>query len=237
MAVYIGSAVCDENGKARGGKAGNQTGKELRVQRWYEKKKWRVFRAKDKDVAERIAKDMEAACYNMAIGYNQSNRNSLWELAEKVGYDCSLVTTPCECDCSSLVRVCVAYGGYVLKNFNTVSEPSRLLKSGGFVEIKKHTDSPDWLMRGDILCTAIKGHTAVVLNDGKYAHNSENIVYVKGRSVRVRTGGSTAYACIGIAHRGDTYPYLGTAASGWYNIDFKGKNGYISNRADLTELR
>jgi len=65
----------------------------------------------------------------------------------------------------------------------------------------------------------------------------EHYVYVKGGNVYVRKGGSTAYKAIGIAHKGETYPCLGTADTGWYHIEFKGKDGYISNRADLTELR
>ena len=48
MSVIIGSARIDENGKAKGGKAGDQTGKEVSTQKWYKHTKvWRVFRAKD----------------------------------------------------------------------------------------------------------------------------------------------------------------------------------------------
>ena len=47
MAVKVGSARIDENGRAHGGKAGNQTGKELSVQNWYRHfKGWRVLSAK-----------------------------------------------------------------------------------------------------------------------------------------------------------------------------------------------
>ena len=50
MAVKIGSARIDENGKAHGGQAGDQTGKEVSTQSWYlNSKGWRVYRAK-KDV-------------------------------------------------------------------------------------------------------------------------------------------------------------------------------------------
>ena len=41
---------------------------------------------------------------------------------------------------------------------------------------------------------------------------------------------------LGVAHKGDTFPYRATAPSGWYEIDYKGKVGYISNRVDLTEV-
>ena len=35
MAVLIGSARIDENGRAHGGKAGDQNGKEVSTQNWY----------------------------------------------------------------------------------------------------------------------------------------------------------------------------------------------------------
>ena len=48
MAVKAGSARIDENGGAHGGKAGNQTGKELSVQSWYRHSKgWRALRCTD----------------------------------------------------------------------------------------------------------------------------------------------------------------------------------------------
>lgn len=51
--VYVGGASIDENGRAHGGQAGNQTGRELRKQKWYKHKKgWRVFRAKSPEVDE-----------------------------------------------------------------------------------------------------------------------------------------------------------------------------------------
>ncbi len=56
MAVKVASARSDENKAAHGGKAGDQTGKEVSTQNWYlHKKGWRVFRAKNPGVAEKIA--------------------------------------------------------------------------------------------------------------------------------------------------------------------------------------
>ena len=46
--VYIGSARIDERGKASGGQAGDQTGKEVSTQNWYlHSKGWVVLRPKD----------------------------------------------------------------------------------------------------------------------------------------------------------------------------------------------
>ena len=112
MAVKVGSARIDENGKAHGGQAGDQTGKEVSTQSWYlHSKGWRVYRAKNPSVAEKIAQCMERACKNSKIGYDQDSRNTLYKEAEPFGFDVSKVTTACETDCSALVRVCCAYAG------------------------------------------------------------------------------------------------------------------------------
>ena len=169
MAVRIGSARIDENGRARGGRAGDQTGREVSAQNWYRSDKgWRVFRAKDPAVAEKIARCMQAACDNPHIGYDQNQRDSLYKAAKPLGFDAARVTADCETDCSALVRVCCAYAGVALPDIRTTSEPRALLDSGAFAELTgaAYTDRPDGLRRGDILCTRTQGHTVVVLSDG-----------------------------------------------------------------------
>ena len=167
MAVKIGSARIDENGKAHGGAAGDQTGKEVSTQNWYSRN-WRVFRAKDEAKAKLIAKAMQAACDNKNIGYDQYQRNTLYNQVKPYGYDPAKATKRCETDCSALVRVCCAYAGIIMSDFNTSSEPSRLMDSGEFVELtgSKYTGRSDYLGVGDILCTKTKGHTVVVLTNG-----------------------------------------------------------------------
>lgn len=107
--VYVGSASIDENGKAHGGKAGNQSGRELRKQAYYvHKKGWRVFRALDPIHAAAIAKCMTAAINNKHIGYDQYERNTLYKCAAPYDFDVSRVQTNCETDCSALVVIMYA---------------------------------------------------------------------------------------------------------------------------------
>lgn len=172
MAVMIGSARIDEHGHAKGGSAGDQTGKEVSRQAWYKHSKgWRVFHAKNPTQAEKIAQDMEYACDNKHIGYDQGQRLTLYTVSKPLGFDCSKVKTNCETDCSALVRVCCAYAGIDLPNFRTTTEASALLKSGAFEELtgKEYTDSSARLRRGDILVTKTQGHTVVVLSNGSKA--------------------------------------------------------------------
>jgi hypothetical protein len=173
--VYIGHAVGDEHGQASGGEAGNQNGKELRTQPWYlNKKGWIVLRPKDPKVATKLVYDVKAACNNMNIGYDQKERNTLFREAEKVEFDCAKVTTPCECDCSALVRVCLWYAGVKVGHFNTATEVETLMKTGKFEKLTedKYTEQSSYLKAGDILVTKVKGHTAIVLNDGSKADNT-----------------------------------------------------------------
>ncbi len=250
--VYISHAISDENKAAYGGEAGDQTGKEVLVAKWsLNRKGWIVLRPKDRDTAKRIAYDARAAAENQNIGYDQHQRNTLFHEAEKVGFACALVETPCECDCSSLVRVCLWYAGIKVGHFNTANEVDVLLKTGKFLRLTDAatTEHPDKLMEGDILVTQTRGHTCVVLNNGKDAdvtpapepepapEPADAYVYVKGGSVYVRTGGSVEYKRIGIAHHGDKLPYLGVADTGWYNIDWHGQSAYITNKPRYTEVR
>ena len=237
MAVKIGSARIDENGNARGGKAGDQTGKEVSTQNWYKHSKgWRVFRAINPEKAAKIAYDMQAACDNNKIGYDQGQRLTLYNEAKKVGFDCAKVTTKCETDCSALVRVCCAYAGMDLPNFRTDTEPNVLLKSGYFEEMKgsKYQDSSDYLCRGDILVTKKQGHTVVVLTNGSKSDDretSDNTVLITGGSVNIRDKASANGKVLGIAHKGDTFPYRDEIINNrWLGIVYKNRNAYVSNK-------
>ncbi len=170
MAVIIGSARHDENGKYSGGKAGDQTGEEVSKQEWYlHSKGWVCIRAKDAAVREKIAQNMEYACANNHIGYDQGQNYTLFDVAGTVGWDCSKVTKDCETDCARLVRVCVWYAGIHCGDFYTGDEVDTLKATGKFEILKdiKYTTTSNNLLRGDILVTKTKGHTVVVLSDGK----------------------------------------------------------------------
>lgn len=171
-AVKLAAAHIDERGKATGGKAGDQTGREVCVRAYYvHSKGWRVFRPIDIAKGECIAQDAVYACDNKNIGYDQSQRDTLYTVSKPLGFNCSKVDTPCETDCSALVRVCCAYAGIMLPNFNTSTEAATLLRSGAFVELtgSKYTTQGDYLRRGDILVTKTKGHTEIVITNGSKA--------------------------------------------------------------------
>lgn len=187
MAVKIGHASIDENGRAQGGQAGDQTGREVCVRDWYSKPWTAVIRPKDRAAAEKIAKAMEQACANDRIGYDQGQRTTLFAQAQACGWDLSRITAPCETDCSALVAVCVnAAGISVSKDIYTGNEKSALQATGKF-EIFTGADyigASGKLKRGDILLG--KGHTAVVLSDGTNAGPAAPAASATGNSSAVK---------------------------------------------------
>lgn len=175
MAVLIGSARIDERGKASGGKAGDQTGKEVSTQNWYRHSKgWRVLRPKNPLVAKYIAEAMRWACSNDKIGYDQNQNQTLWDVVDDVGFNPKLVATATETDCARLIRVCVKYAvimaglNVTIPDFYTANLCSRLLGTGLFIELKgsKYTDQSTYIGMGDVLCTPVKGHVVAVLTNG-----------------------------------------------------------------------
>lgn len=174
MAVLIGHASIDENGKATGGAAGDQTGKELCTRSWYTKG-WNVLlRPKSATLAELSARACEAACENPNIGYDQGGRNTLNAKAKAVGYDLSAIATGCECDCSSLMHVCAIAGGanltYNGNGYTTRSMVAAFIASGDYEKLtdSKYLESDIYLLRGDILVKE-GSHTVMALTNGAAA--------------------------------------------------------------------
>ena len=176
MSIKIAHASIDERGKATGGAAGDQTGREVCIRDWYTASWDAVLRPKTSAIAEKSAKFMEQACANNAVGYDQWQRNSLYEQAKKVNFDASKITVKCECDCSSLVHVAVIAAGakliYGSNGFTTKTMVAELVKSGNYEKLtdSKYLTSDKYLKRGDILVNE-GSHTVMVLENGSVVSN------------------------------------------------------------------
>lgn len=175
MKYVIGSARIDEDGKVQGGRSGDQKQKstpdylgEVSLQEFYiHNKNWYVLRPKDPGIAADIAGLMRTACNNPNIGYNQAKR---LEIA-KYGI---FTTTPCACDCSSLIRAIVKEAsGKDPGNFTTANEYLELGATGLFEDKILYKKGMD-LYEGDVLVTTVKGHTAAVVEGLKRTSNLTN---------------------------------------------------------------
>lgn len=235
MAVLIGSARSDERGKITGGKAGDQNGgKEVSTQNWYKHSKgWRVLRCKNPDKAEKMAECMRKMCDTNLVGYDQYQRNTLYNALKAAAWKLSGLNKAVETDCSALIRVCCAYAGITLPDFNTSSQAKAMLATGEFVELtgSKYTDKSDYLAIGDVLVTKTKGHTVMVLTNGaKYQQTAAPTgPVVKKGSWNVRKGPGTGYDYIGTVHGGDRLVTVDD--DGWQPIAWNGGIAYISKIA------
>ena len=213
VAVKIGHASIDERGKSRGGKAGDQTRKEIVVQDWYKRDWSAVFRAKNSSKAEKIALAMEDACGNNNIGYDQGQRTTLYEQAKTLNWNISKIKNKCECDCSSLVAVCVnAAGINISKDMYTGNQKKVLSSTSKFdiLEDSKYLVKPDHLKRGDILLG--NGHTAIVVSNSNsiaeidtaksFLASYAGTYRVTATSLNIRCGAGTNKAVLTIVPKG-----------------------------------
>ena len=244
MAVKIGHASIGERGKAKGGKAGDQTGKEVCIRDWYNGNWHTVFRPKDSKKAEKIAKACEQGCKNNHIGYDQNQRTTLYDAAKAVDWDLSKIKKNVETDCSAFVAVCCnAAGIKVTKNNWTGEEKAILTKTGAFDVLtdKKYTGQSAYLKRGDILLK--DGHTAMVLSNGskvvtKSKTSTEKsdtykpwkgIVATNKSKLNVRSSASMGENIVGTLDRGSTIEIVGEKGN-WYIINYKNSKCYVAKK-------
>ena len=183
MAIRIAHASSDERGKYRGGKAGDQTGKEICIRSWYNRPWNVIIRFKDPKKRELVAQGMERLAANDNIGYDQDQRNTALAEARKVGYDPAKIKKPCETDCSAAVVIASCYAGIkesaLFSGGNsayTGNLKSKLVKTGEVETFtsSRYVASDSELLRGDILL--YEGHhVAVALDNGSNASASSVI--------------------------------------------------------------
>lgn len=183
MAVKIGHASISEKGTITGN-AGDQTGREVYTRNWYKHSKgWVTLRCKDAKMREYIAEAMEKACANNDIGYDQYENSTLWNNVKGKGFDPGKTTKKVETDCARLVRVCVQYAcekmglKITIPDFYTATLANTLVKTGLFEKLtaSKYNTQDAYLLRGDIQVTKTKGHTWIILGNGKKV-NAEDII-------------------------------------------------------------
>lgn len=97
----VSNSGSDEKGGIRGGKAGDQTGKEWCIRGWSDFGQNYIIRINDRNIANTFATLSIYAAQNDNVGYDQNQRTTYWVQLEKVSYDPRKIKTPCEDDCSA----------------------------------------------------------------------------------------------------------------------------------------
>ena len=170
--IKIGHASISENGTAHG-TTGDSTGKEVYIINEYNISNidpYIVLRPKTSTIAAKsVAKCIEG-CNNNNIGYSQSGRNTLYNLAKDLDFDLTQVGL-CNTDCSAFMTVCaIAAGARITYGSNapiTSNMRTRFSRSGDYEVLtsSKYTSMTDYLKAGDILVHE-NTHTVMVLENG-----------------------------------------------------------------------
>jgi len=159
---WISNSGSDENGKYKGGKAGDQSGKEWYLRKWYNRPWACVLRWPDINVGTLIAQLGIDAALNDKIGYDQGQRYTYQEQLKKVGWLPARITTPCEEDCTAGVNANAHAAEHLLDIPAMKAIPETGIRSGnmrskykaaGFQVLtdSKYLKNGDYLLPGDIL--------------------------------------------------------------------------------------
>ena len=163
MTIKLASARIDENGRAVGGKSGDQTGKELATENAYI---WSggwdcCIRIKNGAKRKKYIAFIKWACSSPLVGYDQGQRLTLYNALKSLDFDYKKLSKRVECDCSSLVAC-----GLIVAGFTKISQSctTRNLESNmkstyptsfTFFDASykhgNHTKSMMWWRNGDIL--------------------------------------------------------------------------------------
>lgn len=152
------------DGKA---KAGDQTGKEVCVRSWYSKPWDIMLRYPDKSIAAKAAAAAVKLANSNLVGYDQSERNTLYNALKAVNFDVDAYIKSgkkTETDCSAFVYAvycCFIPGMRSNGNAPVTSTMKKLFNKWGFVVHtgSKYLSGTD-LINGDILVKE-SAHTAI----------------------------------------------------------------------------
>ena len=166
--ALCGWASIDERGKGRGGKVGDQTGREVKTGQWYNFGQKYVIRYKDAKMAKKHAEALKKLCNGNLVGYDMNQRCSLYSELKKVHLDVDKLKVKCETDCSALQCTCAILAGAInIQMWATGSMLDGFDGKSGFghnsdfiiLTDKKYLTSGDYLLPGDI--SVAPGHHVI----------------------------------------------------------------------------
>ena len=154
LTKYVSGARIDERGKASGGKAGDQ-GNEVNVHSLASSGSWVRILRPPKNAAKMVKAAYDIAA-NQHVGYDQSQRTTLYFAAKEKGWDCSKITKDVETDCSAMMAVVSCCGGIMVSKDMYTGNERGVLHNAGYKDIAY---SEAALQPGDILWRP--GHTVM----------------------------------------------------------------------------
>lgn len=160
-------ASIGENGKATGGKPGDQTGREVRVGDYYDFGQDNVIRFKSVAKGRKAGKYAKALANNESIGYNQNERHTLYNLAKECGWNYkalkkALKTKKVNCDCSSFASTVInlAYKEKIVACSTTATIWNNLKPTKKFERLSVKSAKKKW-HKGDM---PVKEYNHIIIN-------------------------------------------------------------------------
>ena len=189
MAIKCGWASIDERGKGRGGKAGDQTGREVKIGDWHNFGQNVVIRFKDRAKAKKAASICKQICRNDKVGYDMDNRTTLFTEAKAKNWDITKIKKKVETDCSAMQAViCNAVGIPVSEDWytgNMVEIAKKFPEEFEILRGEKYTDNDKFLKVGDMLVNT-KKHTIMALENGQWASKKQTKKGIKSVATLAR---------------------------------------------------
>ena len=180
----VHSSIAETGGTGWDGKAkaGDQTGKEVCVRSWYSKPWDIMLRYPDKTIAEKAASAAVKLANSNLVGYDQSERNTLYKALKAVNFDVDAYIKSgkkTETDCSAFVYAvycCFIPNMRYDDNAPVTSNMRYLYKKWGFsVNTGSGYLSGNNLINGDILVNE-SAHTAIATDGNAGSTSSVNII-------------------------------------------------------------
>ena len=189
--ALCGWASIDERGKGRGGKVGDQTGREVKTGQWYNFGQKYVIRYKDEKMAKKHASCLKKICNGNLCGYDMDNRGSLYSELKKVRFIVDDLKVKCETDCSALqCTMAICAGAKNIQLWASGSMKDGFDGKSGFghnsdfiiLTDKKYLTSGDYLLPGDI--SVAPGHHVI----GSIEAGSKSKNETRGKAHNSSTG-------------------------------------------------
>lgn len=251
MAVKIGHASIDENGKITGKKQGDQTGKEICTRSWYPKSFTAYLEPLDLNMADKAATYMEEIAANDDFGYSQPNRWTGYQAIINNGR--KVKGAKGDFDCSSLILSCYIFAGLSIAASGYTGNMVKILENTGKFKVHRdaaHLNSDAYAQRGGVYVNE-GSHTVMSLSSGAKAPagsgnasgasgGANNTTY-RGKGIgtatakmnmNVRSGSNKNAASIGGVNQGTSVEVLEQLSNGWLKIVWPGAScgyAYTSN--------
>lgn len=259
MSVTICHASISENGNAGWdgkAKAGDQTGKEVCTRTWYDKGWTVAIICLIASIAIQAAVIAVKLAASGLVGYDQSQRNTLYQALKKYNFDVDAYIRSgekTETDCSAFmyaVYAClipeIRYDGNAPTTSTMRSFYSKYPKYFKVTTESKYLTSDAYLTKGMVLVKE-GSHTVMAVSDGSKATTAaapaqttttstpapssgsyvKGIHYVTATSLYARKGPGTSYGTLGTFKNGE-YVDVTEISGDWGKVMYKGKEAWCS---------